>query len=920
MKYYIQLLPHPTPHTPPPILIHFDSARYLINVPEGTQRGVTDGRGLRLGGSGKLQNVFLTRGGVGPSSASSTTTSLGNQMNPLNAWATVGGLPGMILTLADQGLKKMDVHGGVGTRHLLASMRGFLYRPGFHVGVREVESSESVWKDGNLEVRGVLLRPDGVDEEVGGLGGESRKRKDSESVDEGTGMSREEWEGAILNRMFGSTAERGNGKDKGKGNKEKEGESRNDGKRRKKEDKGDYHQDLPPWETSAENGSSNNSTSPPSNTNKPTATNTPASSRPNPFIPRVVAASSVPKPPSPVNPAFFSLSQLPSGNSQETSQHPLTNSSKPTLREISRMLHIPLPAFSPTTIKSHHSTVISYVFRGPTVLGKMDPEKALKLGVPKGPLFGKLSRGESVTLPCGKVVESKECVGPSKPGAVWIVIDCPSTAYINSLTTSKHLQPSEYPLGVKLIIHCVGPGEILSHEKYQAWMRSFGDECQHIVCGEEYVPATISLHSSAGIQTDLSLLDGDVFPPPYAESTPKMDLTKVDGLPTKMETSKPLLMYQFEPAPKLIHENIPTPFQPRPLTDPKLKLYAPLVPEVRERVKGLGYPNNVRERGWEVENGDCLVVPLGTGAAIPGKYRNVSSTLALFEDCGILMDAGEGTLGQIYRHFGVETDAILQKIRVFFVSHLHADHHLGLVSILARLRELGQQHQQEKTVLVGPGRYLAFLREVGVSQDLGLESLTMIESERLGYMRTYSTTNKYLNVEQPGEKILKEVFEGRWLKSVVVVQVRHCPFAYAAVFEHASGVKVAFSGDCRPSDLFAEAARGADLVLHEATLADEMMQEAVEKNHCTTSEAVGVARKMKAKNLLLTHFSQRYPKLPKLDKGYKLSSEGEDGPKIGIAFDSMRIRLSEFGRLGELWGPLGELWKEVEMDEEVVEV
>jgi ribonuclease Z len=81
---------------------------------------------------------------------------------------------------------------------------------------------------------------------------------------------------------------------------------------------------------------------------------------------------------------------------------------------------------------------------------------------------------------------------------------------------------------------------------------------------------------------------------------------------------------------------------------------------------------------------DILVTTLGTGSAMPSNHRNVSSTHLDIPDLGgILLDAGEGTLGQLRRGFGPEGVAQLYgKLRMIFISHMHADHHLGLQSVL----------------------------------------------------------------------------------------------------------------------------------------------------------------------------------------------------------------------------------------------
>ncbi|KAI7106687.1 hypothetical protein KC324_g20420 [Hortaea werneckii] len=112
------------------------------------------------------------------------------------------------------------------------------------------------------------------------------------------------------------------------------------------------------------------------------------------------------------------------------------------------------------------------------------------------------------------------------------------------------------------------------------------------------------------------------------------------------------------------------------------------------------------------------------------------------------------------------------------------------------------------------------------------------------------------------------------LSDVQAVAVQHCHGARAASFTFPSGFKASYSGDCRPSKPFTIIGKGSTVCIHEATFDDELQGDAEAKNHSTTSEALGVAQAMGAKACVLTHFSQRYQKLPVMEHG--TSNEAEE--------------------------------------------
>jgi len=129
------------------------------------------------------------------------------------------------------------------------------------------------------------------------------------------------------------------------------------------------------------------------------------------------------------------------------------------------------------------------------------------------------------------------------------------------------------------------------------------------------------------------------------------------------------------------------------------------------------------------------------------------------------------------------------------------------------------------------------------------------------------------------------------------------------------------SGDTRPCADVARAARGATLLLHEATFDDELAHEALAKRHSTVGEALGVARQAGAYRTLLTHFSTRYPRLPPPRSAAAVTVAGGAGasaggaaaagaaPAFALAFDLMTINLADLPSLPAVVAPLDAMFR-----------
>ncbi len=74
-----------------------------------------------------------------------------------------------------------------------------------------------------------------------------------------------------------------------------------------------------------------------------------------------------------------------------------------------------------------------------------------------------------------------------------------------------------------------------------------------------------------------------------------------------------------------------------------------------------------------------------------------------------------------------------------------------------------------------------------------------------------------------------------------------------------AGRKIVYTGDTKPFESFLEFAEGADLVIHDCTFDDSLIEKAGLDGHSTPSQAAGQAKAAGAKQLVLSHISARYP-------------------------------------------------------------
>lgn len=295
---------------------------------------------------------------------------------------------------------------------------------------------------------------------------------------------------------------------------------------------------------------------------------------------------------------------------------------------------------------------------------------------------------------------------------------------------------------------------------------------------------------------------------------------------------------------------------------------------------------------------------LGTSAAQPTIHRNLSGIAVKADADLLLFDCGEGSQRQMIRFgtgFGVEA--------VFF-THFHADHYLGIIGFLRTLGMMGREHP---LALYGPPpakrllhqaihlgvdtlpfptpivelkdgdvvpRKGCVVRAVGVDHRINALAYVLEEEERPG--RFHLDTARALGV--PAGPLFGKLQRGEAVQLPDGRTVRPQDVLGAA----RPGRKLVISGDTRPCARLAQAARGADLLIHEATFSDEEQARALETRHSTAREAAQIGREAQVRRLVLTHLSSRHD----VDPAPLLAQAREafSGP-LEIAYDGLSLEL-----------------------------
>jgi ribonuclease Z len=259
----------------------------------------------------------------------------------------------------------------------------------------------------------------------------------------------------------------------------------------------------------------------------------------------------------------------------------------------------------------------------------------------------------------------------------------------------------------------------------------------------------------------------------------------------------------------------------------------------------------------------------GTAGSVPSARRGLPAVLVRRGGDRLLFDCGEGTQRQLLRSVGLlDVDAV-------FITHLHADHWLGLPGML---KSFALRERSQPLAVYGPagaGELMGAMRIVYGRLPYELSVLELAPAQtvrRDGYLvAAIPVEHKgarcfgYALVEDPRPGHLDPQLAqqlgvtpgpdfGRLQRGETVAGVS----PEQVMGAQREGRKIVISGDTAPSQALAIAAHQADVLVHEATFTQDDAERARQTLHSTARQAAELARDAHVRLLALTHVSSRY--------------------------------------------------------------
>ena len=547
-------------------------------------------------------------------------------------------------------------------------------------------------------------------------------------------------------------------------------------------------------------------------------------------------------------------------------------------------------------------------------------QKALDLGIKPGPIFGKLSKGESVTLDSGKIITLKDVSDEPLPSSSLAILYIPNEEHMNQLIKNEfinnyinHKLSNNYIYNIKLIVHICPKFSIINNEKYISFINSFGKDVEHIIeCPEinqqfMYDEGKIKIHyllnKVSNILFPNILFNEDETKPTLINKKEIFEKIVINN-GINIDESIPGREYIMYPPNKkgFVIKGL---YQGNPFyfNSDECKTFLKNISDIK--INNIDHKLNSLSQYMKSPK----VTFLGTSSMKPGKYRNVSAILIQnivnTQQKYILFDCGEGTFQQIYEKFGKEiTSQILLNINLIAISHKHGDHMLGLMKLMKEIDKLliGMNLDKKKIInekifiyIIVPLTIIDFVKS---SIELDIEykeyfkvydcnvfninekqyyknnlmqdnpNENFVDIPKISPVNDYGKLCEKINTfrNKPELKPIYQDFLNKFGALFNTIEVFHCEESFGFFIENNINkddplyYKISFSGDTRPNNNFFNYSMHSTLFIHEGTFDSDLTEDAEEKMHSTVGQAIEIGENNLSKYIALTHFSPRYIK------------------------------------------------------------